>query len=130
MDVILFTVDVTDAPTLLWDESEDIFSWSKGFLTLGSLGAAITAISGATTLDSSHHAVTCDASGGAFTVTLPAASGLAGRMYHIKKIDSSGNAVTVDGNASETIDGDTTKVISVQYDSMMIICDGSNWHII
>jgi hypothetical protein len=98
--------------------------------TLGSFGATITAISSATTLDETHHVVTCDASGGAFTVTLPAASGATGRIYHIKKTDSSGNAVTVDANASETIDGDLTKVISTQYDSMMISCDGSNWHII
>lgn len=74
--------------------------------------------------------ITCDASGGAFSINLPAASGAARRIYHIKKIDSSGNAVTVDGNAGETIDGDTTKIISRQYDSMMISCDGSNWHIL
>jgi hypothetical protein len=97
---------------------------------LGSFGANIEAISGATTLDATHHTVTCDASGGAFTVTLPAASGITRRIYHIKKTDSSGNAVTVDGNSGETIDGALTQVINVQYDSMMIHCDGSNWHII
>jgi hypothetical protein len=96
----------------------------------GAFGTSVTAVSGATTLDATHHVVTCDASGSAFAVTLPAANGIAGRMYHIKKIDSSGNTVTVDANASETIDGDTTKVIATQYDSMMIVCDGSNWHIV
>jgi hypothetical protein len=95
-----------------------------------SLTIANAAISSATTLGDTHYVVTCDASGGAFTVTLPAASSVDGRIYHIKKTDSSGNAVTVDGNSSETIDGDTTKAINVQYDSMMISCDGSNWHII
>ncbi len=102
-----------------------------GAVTIGgSFGTSVTAISSATTLNTTHHVVTCDASGGAFTVTLPAANGAAGRMYHVKKIDSSGNAVTVDANASETIDGDTTKIVSTQYDSMMIVCDGSNWHIV
>lgn len=92
--------------------------------------ASVTAITSAITLDDTHSVITCDASSAAFTVTLPAASKFIGRVYHIKKIDSSGNAVTVDGNASETIDGDTTKVITTQYDSMMIVSNGSNWHII
>lgn len=100
------------------------------FEVAGSFGTNITAISSNTTLNDTHHVVTCDASGGAFTVTLPAASGIMRRIYHIKKTDSSGNAVTVDGNSSETIDDALTQVINVQYDSMMIACDGSNWHII
>ncbi len=91
---------------------------------------SVTVITSAITLDDTHAVVICDASSAAFTVTLPAASKFTGRIYHIKKTDSSANAVTVDGNASETIDGDTTKVISTQYDSMMIVCDGSNWHIV
>lgn len=80
----------------------------------------------ATLLD---HVILADASGGAFTITLStAASGKI--VYHIKKIDATGNAVTVDGNGSETIDGQLTKVISVQFNSMMIVSDLSNWHII
>ena len=73
--------------------------------------------------------ITCDASGGAFTVTLPAVSTVTGQIYHIKKTDSSANAVTTDGNASETIDGATTQVNSTQYNSISIVSDGSNWHI-
>jgi ribosomal protein S4E len=96
----------------------------------GSFAAATVAKTGAYTAAIGDHVITCDASGGAFTVTLPAASGVAGRIYHIKKTDSSGNAVTVDGNSSETIDDALTQVINVQYDSMMIICTGSEWFIV
>lgn len=71
----------------------------------------------------------CSASGGAFTVTLPAAASHSGRILSIKKTDSSLNAVTIDGNASETIDGATTTRLSTQYESVDIICDGTNWHI-
>jgi hypothetical protein len=74
--------------------------------------------------------ILCDASGAAFTVTLPAAASFTGKHYNIKKTDSSVNAVTVDGNASETIDGATTRTITIQYESIRIVCDGSNWHII
>lgn len=74
--------------------------------------------------------ILCDATGGAIVITLPAASGLSGRQYVIKKTDAGGNTVTIDGNASESIDGSTTKVITAQYEAYWIICDGSNWYII
>lgn len=72
----------------------------------------------------------CDATSGNITVTLPAAASNSGRIYVIKKIDASANTVTIDGNASETIDGATTVVLSAQYASKMIQCDGSNWFIL
>ena len=81
----------------------------------------------ATNLDT---VILCDATSGNITITLPAAAGKVGKVYHVKKIDSSVNTVTVDANASETIDGDLNKVISNQYDAIMIITEGSNWHII
>lgn len=37
----------------------------------------------------------CDATGGAFTVTLPGVGSAAGHIYNIKKIDSSANVVTI-----------------------------------
>lgn len=63
-------------------------------------------------------------------MTLPAVADSAGRTIEVKKIDSSANAVTVDGNGAEEIDGETTQIIIAQYDAMLILCDGSDWHII
>ena len=74
-------------------------------------------------------AIMADATDGNITVTLPAVATNKGRLLTIKKIDSSANTVTIDGSGSETIDGDTTKVISSQYDSITIISDGSAWYI-
>jgi hypothetical protein len=79
---------------------------------------------------STDHTILADATGGAFTITLPAASGLAGKIYTIKRINSGGNDVTIDANASETIDGDTTKVLNAHWKYLQIQCDGSNWFII
>lgn len=73
--------------------------------------------------------IPCSSSGGAFTVNLPAASGNTGLTFLIKKTDSSFNLVTIDGNASETIDGSTTTALSTQNESILIRCDGSNWHV-
>lgn len=81
----------------------------------------------------------CDASGGAFAITLPAARQLAdvagedlSRIIIIKKKDSSANAVTVTRAGSDTIDGATTYVLSAQYNTV-ILCDdqdGDAWNII
>lgn len=96
----------------------------------GSLAAVLTALSANTTLSDVHYAVTVDASGGAKTITLPTAVGITGRMYVIKKIDSSSNAVTVDANGSQTIDGALTVDLASQYEAMTIISDGANWLIL
>ena len=63
------------------------------------------------------------------TVNLPAAASNTDRVFYIKKIDSSGNTVTVDGNLAETIDDSTTYVISTQYDSVKVVSDGTEWWI-
>jgi hypothetical protein len=71
-----------------------------------------------------------DATSAGFTITLLAAA-TAGSAFRvgIKKIDSSANAVTVDGNSTETIDGAANHVLGSQYETVWLICDGSNWHI-
>lgn len=74
--------------------------------------------------------ILCDATGGAFTVTLPAAAASKNLKLTIKKIDSSLNAITIDGNGSETIDGVTTQKLYSQYDAITIHCNGSAWYIL
>lgn len=69
----------------------------------------------------------CDATGGAFTITLPAAATVSGASISVKKTDASANAVTIDGNASETIDGAATRLLSTQYEAVTLWSDGSNW---
>lgn len=72
----------------------------------------------------------CDASGGAFNVNLVAAATAGtGFALIVKKTDSSANAITIDANGTETIDGATTYTLDTQYQSVLLICDGSNWHI-
>jgi hypothetical protein len=96
----------------------------------GSLGVQIVSKTADYTATESDHVILVDASGGAVTINLPAAAGANGRMYQIKKTDSSGNAVTIDGNGAETIDGATTLSTTTQYQSFTIVCDGSGWWVI
>lgn len=65
------------------------------------------------------------------TITLPAAATSAGAWYTVKKTSADAAAITVDGNAAETIDGaETYTAIDAQYDVATFVCDGSGWHIV
>lgn len=70
-----------------------------------------------------------DSIGEEATVLLPAVLNCENRELTIKKIGTTA-AVIVDGNSAETIDGAATQTISMQYDAMHIICDGTEWWII
>lgn len=85
------------------------------------------------TLVSTDDLILVDSSGGAFTLTLPAAASNTGKVFMIKKTDSTfatANAVTVDGNASETIDGSLTRTLNTQHEEYSIVSDGTNWRIL
>jgi len=97
-------------------------------LTLGH--TVVTKTNGTHSADGTATVYLCNATGGAITINLPAAAGVTSRIYHIKKIDSSANTVTIDGSGAETIDGATTVVLTAQYESRLIVSDGSNWHIL
>ncbi len=56
----------------------------------------------------------CNAVGGNMVVNLPTAKGN-GRLVTIKKIDASGNTVTITPSGAETIDGAATKVLAAQW---------------
>lgn len=94
------------------------------------ISITIAEVTTATTLTVNHFLVLVDASGGAILITLPAAASHPNRMYTIKKIDSSNNKVTIDGNATEKIDGELTLVLGLQYSYVTIVCDGDEWFII
>ena len=93
----------------------------------GRINYKIDTITSNTTL-SSHNYILANASSGNITITLPDATTCQGRGYIIKKIDSSSNTITIDGNGSQTIDGSLTQTLSTQYEVIRIISDGNNWY--
>jgi hypothetical protein len=74
-------------------------------------------------ITSSDYAIDCTS--GTFTVTLPTAVGITGRLYIIK--NSGAGTITVATTSSQTIDGVTTKTLSVQYGGIEVQSNGSNW---
>ena len=94
------------------------------------ISLAITTITTAATAMASNSTILCDASAGAFTLTLPpAADGTL--ILNVKKIDSSANPVTIDADGTEQIDGSSTQSLLVQYESVTLHSDGiSDWYIL
>jgi len=78
------------------------------------------------TLLATDHTVLCDATSAGFTVSLPATPTPTGRVYQVKKIDATVNAVTVSGNGN-TIDGVATFVLATQYECVTFQWDGTTW---
>ncbi len=82
------------------------------------------------TIATSDTVILGDATSGAITITLPAASTVSGYRFYVKKIDSSANTVTIARTGADTIDGGTSAVISVQYVTLNLVSNGTNWFII
>ncbi len=97
---------------------------------LGPVSSSLTTITVADTpytALTSDQMVLCDASGGVITVKLPApAAQVKGRQITVKKIDTSGNAVTVDGNGVN-IDGGATASLPAAYNVLTAQTDQSQW---
>ncbi len=64
-----------------------------------------------------------DTDGGAITINLDAALDIAGKVYSIKNTGTSDNDITIDPSGSETIDGDTTRIV-VDEESIKIQSNG------
>lgn len=96
----------------------------------GSQALAITTKTATYTATASDHTILCNNTGGAITINLPAAAGCSGRVYVIKKISGVLLNVTIDPNGAETIDGASTRVLTLQYETVMIQSNGTSWFII
>jgi len=70
-----------------------------------------------------------DASGGARTVNLPAAS-TANILIGVKKVDTSANTVTIDPSGTELVDGATTLALRSQFDVVWVISNGTGWALV
>jgi hypothetical protein len=83
------------------------------------------------TITSTDTVVFADASSANVTITLPTASGLAGYRFYVKRVDSSGsNSVSIARSSSDTIDGQTSVTLSLQYMAIGLISNGSAWYIL
>lgn len=92
---------------------------------LSVLTGAEISITGATTATISRMHV-CSGTSANYTVTLPAVSGNTGKYIGFRMAPGLTKIVTLDGNASETIDTQTTRVMWAN-ESCELFCDGTTW---
>ena len=69
-----------------------------------------------------------DTSGGGFTITLPSAASNPGKVLRFKNIGT--NTLTLARAGSDTIDGATSRTLTVQYEAIELVSDGASaWHV-
>ncbi len=95
------------------------------FTTPGGRKVEVVTLSGNTILDLDNHVIFVDATSGIVLLTLPSAVTYQGACFLIKKVDSSGNVVTLSG--TQNIDGSSTATLSSQYSFAYLISDGTQW---
>jgi hypothetical protein len=82
------------------------------------------------TISGTDVVVFADATSGNVTITLPTASANAGYRFYVKRIDGSANTCSIARSGSDTIDGQTSISLDLQYTSLTVVSDGSAWYII
>lgn len=103
---------------------------SSGLPSWGQMILATATKTSGYTITANDTVILGDTTAGDVTITLPLASIASGYRFCIKKTDSSANDVFVVRSGSDTIDGSTSLTIAVQYVSITVVSDGSNWFII
>lgn len=90
----------------------------------------VVSIANTYTINSNDCVILANSASTAFTINLPAVSTNTGLHVYIKKVDSSANVISVDGNSAEKIDNELIQYVNVYGDCMEIICNGTGWNII
>lgn len=111
-------------------ENNDVRFSVNNWGTLANSGGIVfsgqSTISGNYSATLNDYTIFVDATAGPITVTVDATLEK-GHHVRIQKIDSTSNAVTVDGLDAQTIDGSASKILQAQYHAIMIGSNGTNW---
>jgi hypothetical protein len=83
---------------------------------------------GTTSLDLSHSVHLVNATNGAITIELPNAANAAAAVIFVKKVDATGNIVTITENGGAGPDGKDVQ-LGGPYDYAMLISNGANWYV-
>ena len=124
-----FTIYVKCTSGIAYGQYSIAWAWT----TTGSVYNPVLSVAVPTTtysMASSDDLLLCNATSGSFVVNLPDVTSTLVKKYDIKKIDSSSNTITITRSGTSLIDGQTTYVLNLQYQSITLVPDGTNWNII
>lgn len=94
------------------------------------LRRTVVSVTAAYTPSEEDFLILANATGGAFSVTLPTAVGKQEQWFVVKRTNGGGNNVTIAASGAETIDGAASVVLAAQYNFRWVISDNANWHVI
>lgn len=133
---ITATENVTDALNLTASGAASRLNLTAGTGSVRLLSGLVIPVTTATTPSyavlGTDYIINCDAGGGVITVTLPAATALAGRTFVIR--DGTGSAavnnITINGGGTNLVGGGAaaaTKVLSAAYSGATVYSNGTVW---
>ena len=93
----------------------------------GSMGQKLTTVATDATIDDTNSLIICNNGATAITITLPDASAIRGRIYTIKRDDSSTAIVTIVTTSSQLIDGEATCILANAKEVVTVVSDGADW---
>ena len=96
----------------------------------GSNGQTITIVTSDLTLDATQSIIICNNGIIGKTITLPTAIGSKGRIYTIKRSETSTTNITIATTLSQMIDGEINLVLTQAKESVTLVSDGSDWKVI
>lgn len=95
----------------------------------GAISMATATVTGNTTLTLNQSTIRVNNTG-SVTITLPAASTCTGHIFFIKKVSAASNDVIISRSGSDTIDGATSKTLTLQWSSITLQSNGTTWDIL
>lgn len=128
----LLATDGTNSVSIFGDAVANTLEYTSATHTfngivniIGSFSLPYIEVTSTYTITSLDYTVNCPS--GTFTVTLPTAVGISGRIYTVK--NSGIGLITLDGDGSETIDGSATQPISAG-NSLTVQSTNAGWIIL
>ncbi len=104
------------------------FAWHLAWVSGGVATAVTTHTAASVTVTLAHHTLLADCTSNAVEFELPDATTCPGKVLIFKKIDASGNAMVIDPNGTQTIDGSATSLsLTTQWQTRMIQSNGTAW---
>ena len=99
-------------------------------ISTNQLSRAIRRVTENFTATNKDHIILADATAGPITIFLPTALADKDKTLLIKRLNGNSNRVTILPEVGDTIDDQTSVIISVQYDAVTIFSDRDNWWIL
>lgn len=111
-------------------DSSDVTQWTVDNISLLSPDAESIVTKTTTYTATVNDSIILVETSAGWTLSLFTAVGNSGKHLTIKKTSNDFNALTIDANGSETIDGATTTSLNTQYESIRLFSDGTGWQVL